>query len=111
MDGGRREHLPDQIVWLYFLQARQQLAESDDSRSTLFATYGTAGWIERNGTITGLRASLVPPLAPLVGIGAQRSLWSHTAIRGDVHLLWMFGDDVPLATVRVSGGLSLLIGH
>ena len=110
MEAGRRQFLPDQIVWFYSAQARHVLQVTDRDDSFWFVTYGVAGWVERNGTFTGLETRLVPPFAPLTGIGAQRRVSTHLAIRGDASLIWMFGSEVPLATPRLTGGLSILIG-
>jgi len=107
---GRRQLLPDQIVWLYSVQARHVLQAIDRDDSFWFATYGVAGWVERDGTFTGLETRVVPPFAPLTGIGGQRRVSRHLAIRGDAGLVWMFGSEVPLATPRLTGGLSILVG-
>jgi hypothetical protein len=110
MEAARRQFLPDQIVWLYSIQARHVLQATDREGSFWFATYGVAGWVERDGTFTGLETRVVPPFAPLTGIGGQRRVSAHLAIRGDAGLIWMFGPEVSLATPRLNGGLSILIG-
>jgi len=83
-------HWPDQIVWSYFWQMKHNVWT--DGRTSVFATYGTSGWIERQSVPPGrLKPSVVPPLLPLVGAGTQHVIASHMAIRFDGQLLiWPF---------------------
>lgn len=106
-DALNRRHYADQIVWCYFWQMRQTLWS--DRASSVFATYGTAGWIERQSVPPGrLRPLPIPPILPIVGIGGQKIIARYMAIRGDVQLLvWPF--ERGIAVPRLGAGVSVPI--
>jgi hypothetical protein len=72
----------------------------------LFATYGTAGWTQRQSVAPGrLDWSLLPPILPIVGIGWQQVVAKRLAIRGDAQFLigpFDGGNVVPRITVGVT---------
>jgi hypothetical protein len=107
MDLGRTEHLPDQIVWLYFARAKLRLEDAD--RLDTFVTVGIDGWAERNGTPNGLAITLGPPLLPETGIGAEWRVAPRLALRVDARLIWAFSSDLPLVMPVLSGGVSVPI--
>jgi hypothetical protein len=89
-DALHSRHLPDQIVWFYFWQMKHNVW--NDERTTVFATYGTSGWIERQSVPPGrLEPFVVPPFLPLVGVGTQHVIASRMAIRFDAQfMIWPF---------------------
>jgi hypothetical protein len=85
-DALNAEHYADQIIWFFFWQVKHALWT--DEASHVFATYGTAGWAERQSVPPGrLESSIVPPILPIVGVGWQRVVAKHLAIRCDGQLL------------------------
>jgi len=106
-DARNSQHYADQLVWCYFWQLRQTLWS--DAATSVFATYGSAGWIERQSVPPGrLRLLPIPPILPMVGIGGQKIIAKYIAIRGDVQLfVWPSGSGI--AAPRLSGGLSVPI--
>lgn len=107
-DALNSRHYADQLVWFYFWQMKQTLWS--DGASGLFATYGTAGWIERQSVPPGrLRLLPVPPFLPMVGISAQKAVAEYIAVRVDGQLLvWPFESGI--AVPRISAGVSIPIG-
>jgi hypothetical protein len=103
------QHYADQMVWFFFWQVKQTLW-SDGTSSSLFATYGTAGWIERQSVPPGrLDSLLIPPILPIVGTGWQQLVAKYIALRVDGQLLlWPF--ESGFAVPRISGGVSVPIG-
>jgi hypothetical protein len=103
-------HFADQITWFFFWQVKHTLW-TDGTSSRVFATYGTAGWIERRSVPSGrLKGSIVPPLLPIVGAGWQRAVGRYVAIRIDGQFL--FGPfEGSIAVPRVSGGVSIPLRH
>jgi hypothetical protein len=89
-DAFHTRHLADQIVWFYFWQMKHNVWT--DGRTSVFATYGTSGWIERQSVPPGrLKLSVVPPFLPLVGAGTQHVIANRMAIRFDGQfLIWPF---------------------
>jgi hypothetical protein len=80
-----------------------------DGQTSIFATYGTSGWIERQSVPPGrLEPFVVPPFLPLVGAGTQHVLASRIAIRFDAQfVIWPFegGAVIP----RVGAGVTVPI--
>jgi hypothetical protein len=107
-DTNRQLYLPDQIVWHYVLQVTHAVRSSGQSGAKLFATYGVSGWSMRNATLAGLRTSLIPPFMPTIGVGAQRPIGSHLALRADVQVIVWFGEEV-FAVPRLAIGASVPI--
>ena|SRR5687767_5450099 len=107
-DAQNTRHYADQLVWFYFWQMKQTLWS--DGASGLFATYGSAGWIERQSVAPGrLRLLPIPPFLPIVGMSAQKVVAKYIAIRGDGQLLvWPFESGI--AVPRISAGVSVPIG-
>jgi hypothetical protein len=107
-DALNKQHYADQLVWFFFWQMKQTLW-SDAASSRLFATYGTAGWIERQSVPPGrLRLLAIPPILPIVGIGWQQVVGKYVAVRIDGQLLlWPFEGGIALP--RVSAGVSVPI--
>lgn len=89
-DALHTRHWADQIVWFYFWQMKHEVWT--DRRSSVFATYGTSGWIERQSVPPGrLEPFVVPPFLPLVGAGTQHVIATRMAIRFDAQfLIWPF---------------------
>ena len=89
-DAFHTRHWADQIVWFYFWQMKHNVWT--DGRTSVFATYGTSGWIERQSVPPGrLKPSVVLPFLPLVGAGTQHVIASRMAIRFDGQfLIWPF---------------------
>jgi hypothetical protein len=108
-DALNKEHYADQLVWFFFWQVKQTLW-SDGTSSRLFATYGTAGWIERQRVPPGrLRLMTIPPILPIVGICRQQVVAKYVAIRIDGQLvIWPFERGIALP--RISAGVSVPIG-
>jgi hypothetical protein len=106
-DALNTRHYADQFVWFFFWQVKQTLWS--DGASSLFATYGSAGWIERQSVPPGrLRLLPIPPILPIVGIGGQKVVAKYIAIRGDAQLLlWPFENGI--AVPRISAGVSVPI--
>lgn len=87
MDTTHTQHYADQLIWFFSWKVKHTL-KSEGNASSLFATYGTAGWTERQSVAPGrLEWSLLPPILPIVGIGWQQVVARHMAIRGDGQLL------------------------
>jgi hypothetical protein len=106
-DTNRQLYLPDQIVWHYVLQVRHDVRSSGQSGAKLFATYGVSGWSMRNSTPTGLRTSFIPPVMPTIGLGAQRTIASHLALRADVQAIAWCGEEgflIPRLAIGASVG-------
>lgn len=103
------QHWADQIVWFYFWQMKHQIWT--DRSTSVLATYGTAGWVERQSVPPGrLRAALVPPFLPLVGVSAQRATATRVAIRLDGQvLIWPFESGTLFP--RVSVGITVPLGR
>jgi hypothetical protein len=108
-DALNKQHYADQLVWFFFWQVKQTLW-SDGTSTRLFATYGTAGWIERQRVPPGrLRLVVIPPILPIVGIGWQRVVAKYVVIRVDGQLaFWPFEGGI--AVPRISAGMSVPIG-
>ena len=110
-DALNAHRLSDEIVWFYYWQTKQTLW-SGRNTSGLFATYGTAGWSERNSVgfdVPRFESSLIPPILPMVGVGWQQVVAKYFAIRADAQLVIApFGDLIPLVP-RASIGLSVPI--
>ena len=89
-DALHTRHWADQIIWFYFWQMKHTIWT--DRRTSVFATYGTSGWIERQSVPPGrLKPAVVPPFLPLVGAGTQHVIASRMAIRVDGQvLIWPF---------------------
>jgi hypothetical protein len=98
---------PDQIIWLYFWQMKHHIWT--EGRTSVFVTYGTSGWIERQSVPPGrLEPFVVPPLLPLVGLGTRHVMASHLAIRVDGQfLIWPF--EGGMVSPRVSAGVTVPI--
>jgi hypothetical protein len=103
----------DQITWLYYWQVKHIL--QSEGASTLFATYGTAGWIQRaqgreyfsDGTFD---SELIFPFLPTIGFGWQRVLGGHLAFRVDAQvLLWPI--ESASFSPRIAGGMSIPFGR
>lgn len=106
-DALHTRHWPDQIVWFYFWQMKHNVWT--DGRNSVFATYGTSGWIERQSVPPGrLEPFVVPPFLPLVGAGTQHVIASRVAIRFDAQfLIWPFEGGTVFP--RVGAGLTVPI--
>jgi hypothetical protein len=105
-DALNTEHFADQITWFFFWQVKHTL-RTDGTSSRVFATYGTAGWIERQSVPPGrLRSSIVPPILPIVGAGWQRAVGKYLAIRLDGQFL-IGPFEGMIAVPRVSGGVTI----
>jgi hypothetical protein len=105
MDALNTEHFADQVTWFFFWQVKHTLW-TDGLSSRVFATYGTAGWIERQSVPPGrLTSSIVPPILPMVGAGWQRVLGKQLAIRADGQLMIGPFEGV-IAVPRVSVGVT-----
>ena len=77
----------DDLIWFYFWQVKHRLG-SDAGPSSVFATYGTAGWASWTSSRRGREpAWLFPPIVPIVGLGWQQVTARHTAVRLDVQFL------------------------
>jgi hypothetical protein len=107
-DALNTRHYADQLVWFFFWQIKQTLWS--DGASSVFATYGSAGWIEWQSVPPGrLRLLPIPPFVPIVGISAQKVVAEFIAIRVDGQLLvWPFESGI--AVPRISAGVSVPIG-
>jgi hypothetical protein len=111
-DTAHKQHYVDQITWFYFWQVKHTL--QSQGSSSLFATYGTAGWIQRAQSGRAFAegrfdSDLIMPILPLVGIGWQRALGQHVAVRLDGQLLlWPF--ESGFISPRVGGGISIPLG-
>jgi hypothetical protein len=98
----------DQITWFFFWQVKHTLW-TDGRSSRVFATYGTAGWIERQSVPPGrLESTMIPPILPIVGAGWQRVIGRYMAIRIDGQLLMGPFEGV-FAVPRLSGGVTIPI--
>lgn len=108
-DALHEQHWADQIVWFYFWQMKHQIWT--DRSTSIFATYGTAGWVERQSVPPGrLRAALVPPFLPLVGVSAQRAAATSVAVRFDGQILiWPFESGTLFP--RISVGVTVPLGR
>jgi hypothetical protein len=108
-DAGHKQHYADQITWFYFWQVKHTL--HSEGASTLFATYGTAGWIQRAQSGRAFSegrfdSELIMPFLPLIGIGWQRVLGERLAFRVDGQLLlWPF--ESGFIAPRIGGGISI----
>jgi hypothetical protein len=103
-------HFADQITWFVFWQVKHTL-RTDGTSSRVFATYGTAGWIERTSVPPGRLSSVIlPPILPIVGAGWQRAVGKHMAIRIDGQFL-IGPFEGAIAVPRVSGGVSIPLRH
>jgi hypothetical protein len=106
-DALNTRHFADQITWFFFWQVKYTLRKGTSSR--VFATYGAAGWIERQSVPPGrLKSSIIPPILPIVGAGWQRGVGRYTAIRIDGQLLIGPFEGV-IAVPRVTGGVTIPI--
>jgi hypothetical protein len=109
-DALNTKHFADQITWFFFWQVKHTL-RTDGASSRVFATYGTAGWIERQSVPPGrLRPLIIPPMLPIVGAGWQHAVGSHMAIRVDGQFL-IGPFEGGIAAPRVSGGVSIPLRH
>lgn len=99
----------DQIMWFYFWQMKHPIWA--DHRTSVFATYGTSGWVERQSVPPGrLRAAVVLPFMPLAGMSTQHAMARRVAVRLDGQvLIWPFESGTLFA--RVSGGVTVPIGR
>jgi hypothetical protein len=108
----RDQRYVDQQTWFYSWQARHSFAHREP-RSALFFSYGTLGWVQREqeyGNPDGFNSAVILPFLPLVGLGGQRVLGAHAAIRGDVQfLLWPF--ETGAVHPRLSGGVTIPLGR
>lgn len=112
-DALHEQHYVDQITWFFSWQVKHIL--QSEGASTLFATYGTAGWIERSQSpqsfVQGrFDSNLIPPFLPIVGMGWQRVVGEHVAIRVDGQLLigpFEGANVIP----RAGGGVSIPVGR
>ena len=109
----RHARYVDQQIWFYSWQVRHSFVQHDPW-SSLLVSYGTLGWTERT-TRRGGRSGefdsyVLLPFLPLVGVGGQRILGSHAAVRGDLQfLVWPFESGA--VHPRFSGGVSIPIGR
>jgi hypothetical protein len=88
----------EQVIWFFFWQVKQTLW-SDGTSSSLFATYGTAGFTGRTTVSPGhLDTWLLPPILPMVGIGWQQVVGDGQLVVGPFE----GGNAVPRITVGVS---------
>lgn len=108
-DALHTKRLADQVVWFYFWQMRHNFWTK--GRTSLFATYGTSGWIDRTTAPPGrLKLAVVPPFLPLVGAGAQHVLASRLAVRVDGQFrIWPF--ETGLVAARVAASVVVPIGR
>jgi hypothetical protein len=108
-DAFHTRQLADQIVWFYFWQMKHTVWAN--RRTSVFATYGTSGWIERQSVPPGrLKSSVLPPFLPLVGAGTQHVIASRMAIRFDAQfLIWPF--EGGLLFPRIGAGVTVPIGR
>ena len=107
-DALNTEHYADQMTWFFFWQVKHTVW-TDGTSSRLFATYGTAGWIERQSVPPGrLEPAIIPPILPIVGAGWQRVVGRYAAIRIDGQLL-IGPFEGANALPRVSGGVTIPI--
>jgi hypothetical protein len=107
-----KAHYVDQQTWFYSWQVRHSFAHRDP-RSALFVSYGTLGWAERTqqpGTDDHFTSFVLLPFIPLVGIGGQRVIGAHAAIRGDLQfMIWPFESGA--IHPRLSAGVTVPIGR
>lgn len=108
-DAHHDQRWADQIMWFYFWQMKHPVWA--DRRTSVFATYGTSGWIERQSVPPGrLRAATVPPFLPLVGTSVEQAVARRASVRFDVQvLIWPFEGGTVFP--RVSGGVAVPIGR
>lgn len=104
-DALHRERWADQIMWLYFWQMKHTIWA--DRRTSVFATYGTSGWIQRQSVPPGrLKPAVVPPFLPVLGLSSQHVMSSRVAIRLDGQILiWPFESGTLFA--RVGAGVTV----
>ena len=109
-DALHEQHYVDQIKWFFFWQVKHLLWS--EGASSFFATYGDkAGWIERSQSPESFRqgrfdSNMIAPFLPILGIGGQRVIGEHMAIRVDGQFLIL-----PAIAVRVGGGISIPVGR
>ena len=106
-DARNTQRYADQKVWFFFWQVKQRLWS--DEASGVFATYGSAGWFERQSVPPGrLRLLPVPPILPIVGISGHKVVAKYLAIRGDGQLV-VWPSETGFAVPRISAGVSVPI--
>ena len=95
---------------LYTLLIRQRLQRASTERTAVFLTYGGTGSFSHVSSdfLAGEPYTEIdPPIASTFGIGIQRAITRHLAVRADAQVLTVLY--LPLG-FRVAGGVSIPFG-
>lgn len=118
---------PNNSTVVYRAQARWQLhAPSAPGSLQTHLTFGGAGWVsyqawperrwqDRSGTMHVNPARSIwdvgPPIFPTVGVGFQKTVRAHLALRADVTAVVVPADDFVTVVLMPSFGVSIPIGR